>query len=670
MLVKAADAELAPAGQAASTRLAGRSRPTSFPWRLLALIMIIGAVFRFMALGEVRHGFDEGYPAYDALRILEGHELLLSGQPSSVFLDNPPLMAYLQLIPLLLWRSIWSVYLFVTALNTLAIGVVFLTTRRLLGETAAFVAAFLFAISPWVVHFSRMPWVQGLLPLLLALLAWGLWPALVTKQRAERPLFVAMLALTVLVLSYILGIAIVGPVAALIALYWRHLPKRPILAGALLLGAGLLIFGAGLIQKGNRNSERLESFVSNNEFSINTIAVDHALRLVTGLDYESQAGLEERSPRPALSRVASGLLLVLVLAGMGRALLALREDDEKRRLAIVLLTWFWAPVVGFLFLPYLVHPHYLLLTLPAGHLLAAWGIAPLFDRPRWRPALSGALLVMAGLFGLNIYAAGQAVAANPSAPDFNGWALADAARIGSAIRELTAGEGPPRRIVAEDNAAMLSSLSATYVDTMPELQYPRFLLLPGQEPLLYLLRNIEPGPLGLGAHEEWFPDQSIRASDGDTVSFLRIQPFDRQEALNLPQTVIDWTSDAGLTLLGYTILTPPPYEAEGSIMVKTYWRVEDLHPDRGEWFVTPFIQIADADWQLLSNVAAEGQWGYRWQIGDLYVQQQTITLPDYVQPGEHRFLIGLSNAIDGQNFSLNAPTGPEPFWQMSITVAE
>lgn len=134
--------------------------------------MIIGAVFRFMALGDVRHGFDEGYPAYDALRILEGHELLLSGQPSSVFLDNPPLMAYLQLLPLLLWRSIWSVYLFVTALNTLAIGVVFLTTRRLLGENAAYVAAFLFAISPWVVHFSRMPWVQGLLPLLLAVIAW------------------------------------------------------------------------------------------------------------------------------------------------------------------------------------------------------------------------------------------------------------------------------------------------------------------------------------------------------------------------------------------------------------------------------------------------------------------------------------------------------------------
>ncbi|HSG16638.1 MAG TPA: hypothetical protein VLE70_10000, partial [Anaerolineae bacterium] len=86
----------------------------SAPSVLLLLIIVVGAAFRFLELGNVPHGYDTGYQAYDALRILDGRQLLRIGQPSSVFLDNPPLMAYLQAIPLFLWRSLWSVYLFIT----------------------------------------------------------------------------------------------------------------------------------------------------------------------------------------------------------------------------------------------------------------------------------------------------------------------------------------------------------------------------------------------------------------------------------------------------------------------------------------------------------------------------------------------------------------------------
>ena len=91
----------------------------------LLLVLTLGAVLRLANLGLIRHGYDASYPIYDALRILLGHEFPLLGQPSSVFLDNPPLMGYLQALPLLLWRSPWAVYLFVIALNTIAIGFVY-----------------------------------------------------------------------------------------------------------------------------------------------------------------------------------------------------------------------------------------------------------------------------------------------------------------------------------------------------------------------------------------------------------------------------------------------------------------------------------------------------------------------------------------------------------------
>jgi len=638
---------------------------------MLAIIMIIGAVFRFMELGTIRHGYDEGYPAYDALRMLDGRQLLLIGQPSSVFLDNPPLMAYLQAIPLFFWRSLWPVYIFITALNTLAIWFVFQTTRKLLGETAALLAAFLFAISPWVVHFSRMPWVQGLLPLYTAVIAWGLWPVMVTKKGKPWHVFIAMLAITAMTQSYILGLAILLPVAILSLLFFHYIPKRPFYSGLLILIISLILFGVGLSLNEGRNSAKLQGFVSNNEFEVNPQALEHAVRFVTGLDYEGQ-GLVSEEPfsRQLLSRGAHILLSLALLAGGIRALLTLRRDNQDRRVAIVLLVWFLAPILGMIFLPYLVHPHYLMLTLPAGHVLAAWGTMPLFQYRRLRLGVVLVLLAIAGLFWLNLHRAGQTVANNPSGDGFDRWALVDITRIGETIRALATGNSTPRRIFAEDNSPLLSGISATYVNTMSELDFANFVLLPGQEPLLYVLINQAPESALLGPRQESFPERMIQVADGVTVSFLRIPPYDRDQALMLPLTMVDWSSDAGLTLLGYTMETLPPYRANQPFVVTTYWRVEELYPDRATWLVSPFFHVLNEEGQIMANESAVGQWGYRWQFGDVLIHRTTIPLPDYIEPGEHQLAIGLTDPLQGTRFMLNSPSGAEPQYLTPLHIDE
>ena len=120
---------------------------------LPAAVVLLGAALRFMQMGLIRYGYDQSYPAYQAVALLDGGVWPLIGQPSSVFLDNPALMPYLQALPLLLWRSPWAVQGFVLLLNSAATWFVWRVGDEMLGRRAGLLAAFLFAVNPWVVFF-------------------------------------------------------------------------------------------------------------------------------------------------------------------------------------------------------------------------------------------------------------------------------------------------------------------------------------------------------------------------------------------------------------------------------------------------------------------------------------------------------------------------------------
>jgi 4-amino-4-deoxy-L-arabinose transferase-like glycosyltransferase len=631
---------------------------------LFSLIFVLGAMLRFLALGLVRHSYDQGYPAYDALRLLDGQELLLLGQPSSVFLDNPPLMAYLQAIPLILWRSPWAVYLFITALNTVALWFVYQAARKLLGDAPGLMAAFLFAINPWIIHFSQLTWVQGLLPFFTAVIAWGLWPALVTDERSSRALLAAGLVLTAMTLTYIQAFAILAPVGLLLLLFRRRIPRRPFYAGLLLFGAAFMLYGLGLASRWETNLTKLQGFSAQSEFRLTPRGLEHAVRLVTGLDYgetfiQTEAG--EDIAQLNFSRLAYTALGLALIAGVIRAILSLRQGGQDGRTATVLILWFAVPILFMTVSPYPVHPHYLLLSCPAGHVLAAWGMAPLLRRPLWRWSLLLVLLLIAGLFGFQVYQVKMAAARNPTGSDFNGWTLASGARVGHAIRALSGGmHGYPRRIYADGNDVLLSSLSGTYVTTMSELDYPHYVVLPGAEPLLYVVVNETLEPEALGPLQEAFPEYSFLLANGVRISFLRALPYSRDAALALPDRILDWPSDAGLSLLGYSITVSTADQA-GQIPAMecvTYWRVEALHPAREAWYVGAFYHLLNHEGQIVTNVSQHGQWGYRWQMGDIYVERVNIPIPDYLDPGEYELAIGLFDSIHMTNYPLQSPDGP------------
>ena len=637
------------------------SPPRRFPAGIACTLVLIailafGAGLRFWNLGLVRHNYDDSYPAYDALRMLDGHQLLLSGQASSVFLDNPALMSYLQAVPLLIWRSPWAVYLLVVGLNTVAIWLVYRTGRAMLGEAVGLTAALLFAINPWVIFFSRATWVQALIPFFTALVAWALWPALVGGRPSAARASAGLVAAVAMMQTYVQAWGALAQLVPLAALFRRRLPRRALLVGGLAFLVGSAVYAAGLARAWGGNWQKLTHFTTGSGLHLTREGLDHAVRLVTGSDFDytyAREGLADYGLRHSASTAVHYLLAAALVAGMVRALVALRRAGAGRRIGAVLLLWFGVPVGLMSVAAFPVHPHYLLLTCPAGHILAAWGLAPLFSRGWLRALVAGALVAMAALAGLQMERAAEVEAARPAWMPYAEWTLAAGAQVGDAIRSLVAGEPKPARVVAPWREAVVSSLSATYVTSLDGLQYPGYVVLPGREPLLYVLMNTAVDPAALGPRAQFSPERTLHLAGGVEISFVKVLPYDRESALALPQVRVDRPSEAGLSLLGYTL--GGQAKAGKAIECTTYWRVDQLLPDRWGWYVGAAYHLVDRAGQVVTNTGKYGQWGYRWQVGDVYVERMEIPVPADAAPGDYQLEISLFDPIHVHPFQLIWP---------------
>lgn len=653
------------------------SPTSSSPHLWLLAILAIGLVLRFANLGQITHSYDDSYPSYDALRMLDGDKLATIGQPSSIFLDNPALMTYIQAIPLSVSRSPWSLYIFIVALNTLAILLVYKATKPLLGNRVALLATFLFAVNPWVIYFSRTTWVQSLLPLFMALIAWGFWPTFITNRRSSRQILLGGVMLIAMLQTYIQAWLVLPQIGVLGLVFYRRLPKRPLIIISFLFILSLLVYGVGLSGSWEANKEKLITFSSSSETELQLTyeALNHALRMVTGQDFEYAYGRGETAiyqTRHTLSQAISyGLSLALWL-GVMRSFIGLWRGGQERRLGFVLLIWFFVPILLMSLTSSSIHIHYLLISCPAGHVLAAWGVMTLVNGVQhWLVKQTSPSLIhftklkpaylfvpfatfLTLVFGLNLHYAAQEAANQPVQARFDGWTLAAGAAVGNNIHDLVSNSEAnfPRRIYAEGHAAPLSSLSGLHLNTGLELDFPAYVVLPGNDPLLYVLLNETLAPHTLGPKQRSHPERELIFTDGTHVSFTSVEPYSRQEALTLMDTIVDWPSEAGLSLLGYTL--NPSKEA---IQLTTYWRVDDILPASSEWYVGAFYHLVNDAGQTMVNKGEHSQWAYHWQMGDVYIEQMNIPLSADMEAGNYELRWGLFDSIHLRNFAFQSPNG-------------
>jgi 4-amino-4-deoxy-L-arabinose transferase-like glycosyltransferase len=635
---------------------------------LLAAIFAIGTAFRLGDLGALRLTYDNSYTIYDALRGLAGGGWPIMGQYSSVFLPSPVLMTYIETLPLLVWRSPWAVAIFIVSLNTLAIFFVWRAASRLLGNAAGYIAAFLFAINPWIVFYSRQVWVSGLMPFFVTLIAASLWPVLATDRRSTKGILVAALAVTAMTQTYVASWGLLITIGLLLLLFWKTIPRRPVLIGGIVFAAAMIVYALSLASMGQTAAADLGKFSSGDTWHFTREGIDHALRFVTGMDFHAQYR-ELTLGSDALANVSviiyACLTIVLVL-GVGLAMRAIVQKRPERRAGIVLLMWYCVPIVLMTLTSHQVHPYYLLLGVPAGHVLTAWGFLPLIRRPFGRAAVAIGLCSCAVVFGLNLHWFNLNVAQHPTMPKLEGWTFEAATQLGDVVRQLTDDEAEGPRVVAEARSQLIGAASGKYVRVLSGTDYPDYVVLPGQHPLLYVQIN-ESAAANFGPHAQSFPERNLHFADGTQASFVRVAPYDHAEALELPQVKVDWPSASGLTFLGYALNGAA--QPGNPIDLTTYWRVADDTEINGENFVGATYQLFDSTGQRQAQTDGHGQWARRWQAGDVYVEQVRVDLPANLEAGEYQLKIGLFDGIHQRSFDFTTPQGAQATVDIPVLIA-
>lgn len=595
-------------------------------------ILLIAAALRLQNLGAIEHNVDHAYPIWQALSTLEQGSLPLVGQGTSVLFANPALTGYLYIPVLLVARSPYAPYLLVIALNTLAVWFAYRAMRRLSDEPAALIGAFLLAVNPWVVEYSRTTWVQALLPF-FACLTFALFTPVWLGQ-ARRPqwrFWLGCLALAAMTQTYLLAYAALAPVALLSLIFRRRVGWRGLLIGAVIILIPTAIYGVGLLSDAARALERVRGFTQGTA-TLSTEALSHALRLVTGRDYAAARGLDaplqDAVLRFQLSEVAHWLLTLALLGGAG---IMLRRG---RSAAVITLIWGGLPPLMMSYVAQAVHPFYLLLTLPALHLLAGSGLAAAARHAVGKAALALCLAAFGVLCALNVLRYAEESLATPSIDGLTALPLAEG--VPMARQFLSAERIGAATVFADIDGWILNSLVGRLfaVDRDVNVSETLYYTHNGGVYLLFgAADRTQPVPSVSDMSENY------TFADGGVV----VASFMPTAAFIAPTTVL--TSDKGITLIDAEIIGT--LRAGQTATVQLTFRIDALLPERADWLFTPFVHVYDsADKRVLIADGAVTP-GWAWRLGDVQRKWVRLLVPKDAS-GELRVEVGLYDGVRGE----------------------
>lgn len=619
----------------------------------LPLILLVAALLRLQNLPAIEHNVDHAYPIWQGLMTLEQGYLPLTAQGTSVLFANPALTGYLYLPALIVARSPFSVYLLVIALNTLGVWFTYAAGRDLFGQRVGLIAALLIALNPWMIEYSRTSWVQALLPFFGPLIFWlltSVWTG--EAPRPRRRFLIGCGALAVMTQTYLLAFAALAPVGLLSFLYRRRIGWRTLLVGAFLILIPTALYGAALLSDSVSATAKLREFGQGGA-RLSAEAWIHAVRLVTGHEYAASRGLNapirDAVLRFNLSEIAHFALLAALIAG-GVILLGRIRHDPR---ALITLIWFALPPLMMSYVSRPVHPFYLLLTLPTGHLLAGMGLA---WAGQWLKRTSPRLSVGIGLtavsaFGLlctlNVVRYAEESLSTPGIDGLT--ALPVGVGVEMVQKTILPGLRPGQVVFADIDSWILNSLSGRLFEVDRDVNVDQTRHYPAQggkylffhpaqtpQPLTYVddLKKV----LTFGDHT-WVESFPIDTGVPDHLQLRLELPSDRGVTL--------WAAQFDGELLPGT-----------AVDLRLAFAINALPPERTQWLFAPFAHLYDGTGTriLISDGAVMPGWG--WRQDEVQIKRLILNIPVGAQP-PFQVRVGLYDGVHNLSALFTLPDGSQ-----------
>lgn len=628
---------------------------------LLLGIMLIASWLRLHYLFQIEHNLDHAYPVWQALRTLSDGQFPLVGQLTSVLFANPPLTGYLYIPIIAVTQSLTAVYLFVIALNIAGVYFTYRAGTALLGTKVGLIAAALIAVNPWVIEYSRYAWPPVLLSCFVPLVLWLFVP--IWQGVAKYPLrrgILASLALGIICQTTLLAYLILPAVGLLTLLFIRHIPIRVLIVGIVIFVATQAPFVIGLIQTRTEVEARVNNFADKSSASyFRDDALRHALRLVSGEDYELARGTDapqaDHIQRHSITRWLVSGVSILLASGVVISVLALIRPaychhppdvttDHTRASALIVLIWFFVPIAMMSYNATFVHPYYQLVGLPAGMIFVGWAVVYLI-KP-YTPIRLGIVTLLfipfAILMGLNSARFYQETQATAGTHDLGALPLDWGMELGERIRKHLPENGI---VFADVDEWTLNSLALKSFRLIRDNRAPDVTLIP-QTGGLYIVAYPP------DSDTSFVPDyakrvDSLSLPDGWVITIDKYTP-NLLASLQFDKPKIQgekWLSllDTGIQQTGKTVT------------LRSTWLVENLSPDIVNHTFAPFIHVYDESEERVQIVDGRPIAGTQFSEDDLHIHQMQFTLENDVSA--YRLELGQYDGLANLNLILITADG-------------
>ncbi len=594
------------------------------------LILLLAATLRLAAFPEALVGFDQTSILSGAAEIADGVALPLTGMKSSIGVMQPAATLYLAALPLLLVRRVIAIKAFFSALDVLAVALLYRATRRNWGPQAAWIAALLYAANPWVVEFNRWIWYQTLIPT-FATVAWAaLLEAL--APRARRPqlwLAVGMVAATLMGLVHL--VAALGTVLFFVLLILIALRRRWLRGLGAGLGLSVLVALPHLLHlvatRGADVAFLLEGGEGGGRWSPFTYRLAFELlggREVLSTPRDPLWAASVHAPA-ALYWIAPGLLLLALVGLLWRRL----RGTSPTTVQLLLAGWTLLTPALFLRAGFHLQHFYLLFLFPAPYVLVgSWaGTLETSDWKRWLRAgtslaVIGVALWWSYLWAVRIGYEHQGLLRAPT----RAWLMDVTAE--SAARYLEAHPGADFVVVSDFAGEDYSAF-----DWLPQfIRSERVRMSPAGEGLL-LPASAACYLLGPGVEHSLLPPETVARPELATHAALPWPIYCAPAAPRLPESAATWEN--GLSLLDATV--EGAWLPGGRLTLLYSWRYEgEASPPTQQFFNHLLV-----NGELVAQVDGRGFPTRYWRPGDRFQTTFTLHLPETLPQGEYELLTGL-----------------------------